>query len=195
MIKSEKKAGTAPLSSAVHQLILQRRSIFSFSAREVDDDMLRLLLDAARWAPSSFNEQPWMFLLARRGQEERTREQMLTCLSPHNRRWAHSAPVLLLAIARCHFASSGQYNRHAAYDLGLAMGNLEVQASALGLSIHQMGGFDVELARNLFVLGEGQEPLTISAIGFELEPAQAARRHRKPLGEIVVHDFPPKAES
>jgi GTP cyclohydrolase II len=152
--------------SDVHELILDRRSACSFSDKQVDTLRIRALLEAARRAPSSFNEQPWSFILAIQSSHPEVHAKMLSCLSPHNRKWAQHAPVLLLSAARMHFRLTGEPNRHALHDVGLAMGNLELQAAALDLSVHQMGGFDAARASSCFCIPGGWEPVTISAIGF-----------------------------
>lgn len=175
--------------SALHPLIAERRSIFTFSGRDVDMDVLVSLLEAARWAPSSFNDQPWRFVLAKRYDHPEAHKMMASCLSPHNFRWAQSAPVLLLTVAVLKSAETGSLNRHAWHDVGLAMGNLQLQATFQGLSVHQMGGFDVERARALFEIPTGCELITISAIGYEeknsVTEIKRTNRTRMPLESLV----------
>jgi nitroreductase len=151
------------------------------------------LFEAARWAPSSFNEQPWRFIVAAR--ENKTDfEQLLNCLIQGNIEWAQNAPVLILSVAKLHFTHDGKPNRHAFHDVGLAVGNLIIQATALGLSVHQMAGFYVERARETFGLPDGYEPVGGIALGYaagvEMLPERLWKRvqsprTRKPVEEIV----------
>lgn len=174
----------------VHELIVKRRSAVWFSEREVDTNNILSLLEAARWAPSSFNEQPWSFILAIKSYHPEAHRQMVSCLSSHNSVWAHRAPVLLLTLAEVRWDRIGGFNRHAMHDVGLAMGNLELQATSIGLSVHQMGGFNVERARLLFEIPDSCELVTISAIGYEAADANPFNppdltRSRKPLSSFV----------
>jgi nitroreductase len=177
----------------VHDLIRSRWSPVAFSAKPVEPGKLRSLLEAARWAPSSFNEQPWRFIVATRDGKGEF-ERLLDCLIPGNFEWAQNAPVLMLSIAKLHFTHDGKPNRHAFHDVGLAVGNLIFQATALGLSVHQMAGFDVERARQTFAVPDGYEPVGGIALGYaagvETLPQRLQKRHlsprrRKPLEEIV----------
>src|SRR5262245_1239971 len=180
--------------SKVHELIRCRRSSVSFSHSDVDESTIQSVLEDIRWAPSSFNEQPWQLILAKRNSGTELFDKMLGCLSPHNRVWAKEAPLLLLAMARRHFGNTGQPNRHASHDVGLAMANLTFQATFAGLHVHQMGGFDVEKAKIAFRIPDDYEALTISAIGYgnETETASAAGecvgRCRKSVSEILFGD-------
>jgi nitroreductase len=177
----------------IHELLQQRWSPRAFSPRPVEDDALRSLFEAARWAPSSSNEQPWSFLVTRRD-ETADFERLLRCLSEGNRRWASAAPVLVLAVARLFFESDGRTNRHALYDVGQAVASLAIQATALGLSLHQMAGFDVARAREELSVPEGHEPVTVIAVGYRGDPEslpdrlrerELARRSRKALATFV----------
>jgi nitroreductase len=174
-------------------LLAKRRSPLAFSPRRVDAEKLRTLFEAARWAPSSYNEQPWSFLLAT--QDEPAEYQcMLNCLVEGNRQWAKRAPVLMLAVAKLHFAANGGLNRHAFYDVGQAVAHLSVQATALDLYLHQMGGFDVEKAREVLSIPEGYQPVAMMALGYlgdrdslpePLRQRDQAPRTRKALEESV----------
>src|SRR6266702_6198279 len=116
----------------IHDLLRRRWSPRAFSDRRVEPDKLRSLWEAARWAASSFNEQPWSFIVAtRQKQEEHAR--LLSCLVEKNQQWARLAPVLMVSVAKLKFEKTGKPNRHAFHDVGLAMGNLLVEATALGL--------------------------------------------------------------
>jgi len=142
---------------SIHPLFAQRRSLRAFSSKPVEPGRLRLLLEAARWAPSSMNEQPWSFLIAAQ-ENEADFDRLLACLLEFNIRWAQNAPVLLLAVARLTFASTGELNRHALYDAGQAMANLTFQANVCGLSVCQMAGFDMEKTRRTFSIPPSHGP-------------------------------------
>lgn len=155
---------------------------------------MRLLLEAARWAPSSFNEQPWRFLVARREEEDRY-ERLLGCLTEKNKTWAGRAPVLMVSLARTRFARDGRENRHAWHDVGQAIAHLSVQAAALDLFVHQMAGFSTEWVRTRFDLPEDVEPVAAIALGYLGDPAEAPDglrerdrdgRTRKPVDELII---------
>ena len=146
---------------------------------------LAQLFEAARWAPSSYNAQPWAFIVATREDAEGY-NRLLSTLMEINRQWAQQAPVLILAVAKLDFDHVARPNRHAFYDLGQAVANLTVQATALDLQIHQMGGFDPRAARDLFAIPSGYEPVAVLALGYqEAPPAEPAARTRKPLTDFV----------
>ncbi len=182
-----------PQRVAVHELIRERWSPRAFADRPVADEVLRSLLEAARWAPSSLNEQPWSFIVAPRG-DGPAYERLLSTLAEGNARWARRAPVLILSVAKQNFDRNGNPNRHAFHDLGLAVANLVFQATALGLGVHQMAGFDAEKARGLFEIPPGHEPCAVIALGYlgtpeslpePLRARERAPRRRKPLEEFV----------
>jgi nitroreductase len=177
----------------VHDLIWTRWSPVSFSPKPVEPGKLRSLFEAARWAPSSFNEQPWRFIVATRDSKAEF-ERLLNCLVPSNIEWAQNVPVLMFSIAKLYFTRDGRPNRHAFHDVGLAVGNLILQATALGLSVHQMAGFDAERAQQTFEVPEGYEPVGGIALGYaagvetlteRLRKRQQSPRIRKPLEEII----------
>jgi nitroreductase len=177
----------------VHELITKRWSPYSFDSRSVTDEDLRSLFEAARWAPSSYNEQPWNYIVAKKENPEEF-QRLLSCLVEGNQVWAKAAPVLALGIAKLRFARNDQPNRAAIHDLGLAAGNLVVEATARGLWVHQMIGILPDKAREIYAIPEGYEPLTGIAIGYAGDPKalpeglrerDLARRPRKPLKEFV----------
>ena len=177
----------------VHDLILERRSTLAFSDRALDAEDLRSLLEAARWASSSYNQQPWHFFVASRD-EPAEFERLLGCLAPANALWARRAPVLMLSVAKLTFDANGAPNRHALHDTGQAAANLSLQATALGLSVHQMGGFDAARAREEFSIPEGFEPVAALAVGHPGDPEELpeglkarelAPRTRRELSEFV----------
>jgi nitroreductase len=177
----------------VHDLIKERRSPLAYSERSVGREELRSLLEAARWAASSYNQQPWHFIVATK-EDPREYERLLGCIVPANALWAGNAPVLMLSVAKLTYDSNGAPNRHALYDVGQATANLAIQATALGLALHQMGGFDMERARAEFQIPEGYEPVAAIAVGYPGDPASlpeslraraSAPRTRRELREFV----------
>jgi len=177
----------------IHELLRERWSPRAFADRMVEPEELRSLLEAARWAPSSFNEQPWSFIVATK-QHPGEYERLLSCLVEGNVRWAQHAPVLMLSVAKLAFERNGKPNRHAFHDVGLAVENMVIQATALGLAVHQMAGFHVDKARELFSIPDGHEPVAALVLGFPGDPAglpedlrerEVAPRIRKALESFV----------
>lgn len=164
--------------SELHPLIAQRRTRRAFSPKLVEPMVLKTLLEAARWAPSSMDEQPWSFILATR-QRVAEFDRLLGCLLGFNVRWAQNAPVLLLAVARSNFSAGGDRNRHALYDLGQAVAALSYQAIASGLNVCQMAGFDMQKTREVYSIPDDHEPVVIVAIGYQGDPARLPERVRK----------------
>src|ERR1700722_9116174 len=121
----------------IHDLLAHRWSPRAFADRAIEPGALGSLLEAARWAPSCFNEQPWVFLVATKEAPEEF-EKMLGCLVEFNQSWVKAAQVLMISVARLHFARNNKPNRHAFHDVGLAAENLVIQATAMGLAVHQM---------------------------------------------------------
>lgn len=151
--------------SSILEVLSQRWSPRAFAPRGVENDKVTILFEAARWAPSCYNDQPWSFLLTRRSQDP-AYEQLLACLMPANQAWAATAPLLVLNTVRQNFLHNGKPNRWAFYDLGLAVGNLLAQATALELSVHQMAGFDAALAHHSLGLPSDYEAVAVMAIGY-----------------------------
>jgi nitroreductase len=177
----------------VHELIRQRWSPRAFADRPVEAAKLGSLLEAARWAASSYNEQPWAFVVATRDQAADYR-RLLECLVEFNQGWARTAPVLLLAVAHLHLSNNGQPNTHAHHDVGQALANLALQAVADGLAIHQMAGILPDKARATFAIPSGWDAVTAAAIGYpgstaalpeKMRARETAPRQRKPLEEFV----------
>jgi nitroreductase len=177
----------------VHELIASRWSPYSFANRSVSDDDLRSLFEAARWAPSSYNEQPWSYMVAKKEDLDEF-GRLLSCLVEANQAWAKAASVLALGISRLNFERNNNPNRAAIHDLGLAAANLVLEATSRGLAVHQMIGILPDKVRELYSVPEGHEPMTALAIGYagdpmdlpeELRPRDSARRPRKPLKEFI----------
>lgn len=162
----------------LHSLIVQRRTRRAFSTRHVERGTLRTLLEAARWAPSSMNEQPWNFIVAWRKNPAEF-ERLLCCLMDFNVPWAQHAPVLMLVLARLNFSSNGAPNCHALYDVGQAVAALTYQAMACGLNVCQMAGFEVEKARSIFSIPADHEPVVVMAVGYPGDPAIQPEKIRK----------------
>ncbi len=181
----------APTDVELNDLIRRRWSPRRFSDRPVEDETLVRLLEAARWAPSSFNDQPWHFIVARK-QNEASYEAMLECLVEANQKWARTAPVLMITVARLNFEHNGKPNRHAQHDLGLAVGNLSIQAMHEGLFVHQMAGYDADRVRQQYRIPEDHEPVVALALGYTPRYGETngngedpGERTRKPLREFV----------
>jgi nitroreductase len=182
----------AETSTAIHDLIAHRWSPRAFESKPVEPEKLRSLLEAARWAPSSYNAQPWYFIVGTKDNPENYK-RVLESLIEFNQGWAKNAPVLALSVAKLKF-DDGKPNRHAFHDVGQAAANLSLQAEALGLSVHQMAGIDPEKARKLFDIPADYEAVAGIAIGYAGEPAslpdglrerELAPRQRKPLDSFV----------
>lgn len=177
----------------IHDLLTKRWSPLAFADRPVPVDVLRRLLEAARWAPSSYNEQPWAFIVATKDRPDEF-QKLLHCLVPGNQTWAQAAPVLMLTVAHLQFSKNNKPNRHAFHDVGLAMGNLCAQATADGLYVHQMAGIEVDKARAEYGIPQDWEAVAGAAIGYhgdpknlpeQLQAREKAERTRKPLRDCV----------
>lgn len=176
----------------IHELLARRWSPRAYAERPIERDKLKSLFEAARWAPSSSNEQPWRFLLATKDVPE-DYERLLACLVEGNRKWAFRAPALILSVAALQFEDDGKPNRHAFHDVGLAAENLVLQAAASGLIAHQMAGFDMEKARAACGIPARFEPVAMIAIGYPgdvaLLPEYLQERERKPRERKTVGEF------
>ena len=178
----------------IHELLRERWSPRAFSEQPVPDEVLRSLFEAARWAPSSSNEQPWAFLVGTKDHQE-FHAKLVSTLVEGNQVWAKHAPVLGIAVAKLAFARGNHPNRNAFYDTGAAVADLTVEATSRGLFVHQMGGFDPHKAIELFSVPTGWEPIAAFVIGYPGNPQslpeylrerELASRTRKPLSEFVM---------
>lgn len=184
----------APAGDKILPVVLHRWSPRSFADRDVSPEDLRTVFEAARWAASSYNEQPWRFLVGIRHSD--TYQKIFSSLGEFNQLWARTAPVLILGAARTKFSHNGTPNIVALYDLGAAAATLCYQATALGLFTHQMAGFDRDVARDLFRIPEDFALGAVIALGYQGDPAALGNEHmreqetsprqRKPLSEIVL---------
>jgi len=192
----------APTTEEVLPVIRARWSPRAFSDREVSTADLRKIFEAARWAPSSSNEQPWRFIVGLRNTD--TYQKIASSLVEFNQAWALKAPVLILGAAKRHFGHNDSLNAYALYDLGAATGFVTLQATALGLSTHQMGGFDQGVARKALEIPDEFEIGSVMALGYQGEPAsltnsrmleqETSPRTRKPLAEFVLTAWGEPAE-
>lgn len=188
--KEKKKANT---EYDIHDNVQERWSPRSFSDRDVKPDLIRKLFDAARWAPSSFNEQPWRFIYARKEEPEQF-DKLYRVMGEFNQNWAGEAPVLILTIAKKRFSKNDKPNRVAKYDLGAAMAHLTFEATSHDLYVHQMAGIDQERARKIFDIPEGYKAITMAAVGYKGDPddlegdlkeTEISERTRKEIDEIA----------
>ncbi len=152
----------------VHHLIHNRWSPVVFSDAPVEEEKLLSLFEAARWAPSCYNEQPWTFVIGVKGEEGH--EKILSCLVEKNQEWAKDAPVLGLSVAREYFERNDKPNREYMHDVGLAMGQLCIQAVDLELSVHQMAGFRKDQAQEVLGIPDRHQPCAAFAIGYMANP-------------------------
>lgn len=181
-------------SCGIHEPIANRFSPYRYKPLSVEVDKLKRCLEAASWAASSYNEQPWVFIVARR-EDPADFARALECLVDANRLWAQHAGVLMLTAIRTTFRSNGKPNRVALHDLGGAAANLAIQASSEGLQAHQMGGVNLSQVKATYSIPEGFEPQTAIALGYpNFDPANpedllasrdSGERQRKPLDEFV----------
>ena len=177
----------------INELLRRRWSSRAYADTPVDDATLGSLFEAARWAPSAGNGQPWSFVVAVRDRDPEGYDRALAVLNESNRIWVQHAPVLLFAVTR-RIREDGREHGRAQYDLGLAVESLVVQATDLGLIVRQMAGFDAVAARETFAIPAGYEPVAAIALGYpgegaklsdELRERESAPRERKPLESFV----------
>jgi nitroreductase len=197
MLVKEHAAHLMKLAAAdhpIHPAIQQRWSPRAFAPHPVEPQKLLSLLEAARWAPSSGNGQPWHFIVGMQGSV--THARLVEVIKDGNLPWAAQAPVLMLSVARM-ITASGRPTTHAFYDVGLAVANLTFQATVLDLFVHQMGGFEPEKARTVFAIPDDFTPVTMLAIGYLGEPEaldernrerEFAPRTRRPLSTFVFEE-------
>jgi nitroreductase len=181
-------------------LAQDRWSNRAFSPKSVDDNKLNSILEAASWAPSAFNEQPWRFVVGKGGDE--THKKILETLVEWNQQWAASADVLVLNVAKRNFSHNGTPNQTCEYDLGQAVAFMALEAVNQGLFSHQMSGFDAKAAAEVFGIGPEYNVVSVMAIGHygeadklpdELRELEMAERKRKSLENMVFRgSFPEK---
>lgn len=174
--------------------IANRWSPRAFKKEPIEEADFGKILEAARWAASSMNEQPWRLLYALKG--EIAFDKIASTLMEGNRRWAKEAAMLMVTIVKKNFSMNDKPNRTAHHDLGLAIGNLSIQATKLGIGLHQMGGFDPAMAERLFEIPEGYEAVTAIALGYygnlhqldePFRSRETSRRTRKKVEDFAFH--------
>lgn len=190
----------APTTYPVHDLIRSRWSPRSYSAQPVEQEKLNQIFEAASWAFSAMNAQPWQYIYAHKA-DTAAFQKIFDTLMPGNQPWAKNAPVLIIALAKTAY-DNGQPNGAALHDLGAANATLFLEATALGLHGHLMGGFDREKLRRDFNLPDNVTPAVVMALGYLGEAEQLeepflsrekAARNRKPLSEFVFQNELPAA--
>ena len=183
----------AETAAPIHDLLRHRWSPRAFDSRPVEPEKLRALFEAARWAASSYNAQPWFYIVAAKDDQENYK-RVLDCFVEFNQGWAKNAPVVALSVARMKFEHNGEPNNHAFHDVGQATANLALEATNLGLQIHQMAGILPEKARQIFNIPAGYEAVAGIAIGYpgppeslpeHLRQREMAPRERKPAASFV----------
>ncbi|MFP4367261.1 MAG: nitroreductase family protein [Bacteroidales bacterium] len=177
----------------IHELLEKRRSPVIFSNKAVEEVKIMRLFEAARWAPSSRNEQPWRFIYAT-SDYEADFKPMFDCLVEGNKIWAKNVPLLILSLAKRNSSFNGKPNYYAMHDTGMAVASLLVQATDMGLYVHQMGGYDKEMARTNLNIPDEYDPVAMIAVGYlgnisdfpeELQKRENAERTRMPLDKIL----------
>ena len=183
----------AQTSRPIHDLFVRRWSTRAFDAsKPVGRDQLISLLEAGRWAPSCNGDEPWRYLIWDRGRDPEGFQKAFDCLSENNRKWVKNVPLLMLSCAGSNFTVTGKPNRWTQHDTGAASVSMALQATALGLAYHQMGGFDADKARAAFGIPAEYTPMAMIAVGYQAAPEvldeetkkkELVPRARKPLAE------------
>ncbi len=177
----------------LNELLKNRYSPRAFSSKAIEEEKVKSLFDAAKWAPSSMNEQPWRFIIARKDDVIK-HSQLVNILKEQNQTWAKNAPLLVLVVAKLTHELNGRENHYALYDSASAAAHLTFQAAHLGLYIRQMGGFDKAKAKEVYQIPDGYEPVTVLAIGYkgnleefpeDIQKFEKSVRIRKELDEIL----------
>ena len=185
-----------PADYPIHDLLRQRKSPYAIDPhRSVSEADLKAMFEAARWAMSSYNAQPWRYIVGVKERDPETWNKVFNALVPGNQPWAKNAPVLAIGVVEHHFEYNGKDNKAAPHDLGAASAFLTLEATARGLVVHQMIGIEPDIVRQTFAISGSLEPLTGIAIGYQgdasvVEESYAQRdtkeRTRKALEEIVI---------
>lgn len=167
------------LSRPIHHLLQDRWSGCAYDPkRHISYDVLISLLEAVRWAPSCYGDQPWRLVICDKLSNQEAWENALSCMVEGNRAWAQSAPLFILVSADSILSKTGKANRWGEYDTGAAIANLCVQATAFDLMVHQMGGFNAELACQNFAIPEQYTPMSMLSIGYQLAEEQIGDEYK-----------------
>ena len=177
----------------IHDLLTRRWSSRAFDAgRPVSREQLAVLLEAARWAPSCNGDEPWRYLMWDKSRDAAGWQKAFECLSENNQKWVKNVPLLMLSCAGSAFGATGKPNRWTQHDTGAASVSLALQATVLGLMVHQMGGYDADKARAAFEIPAEYTPMAMVAIGYQTDPGilddetkakELRPRARKPIAE------------
>ena len=187
---------TTPTHFSIHPHLTDRWSTRSFDKSPVEQDKIKRLFEAARWAASAFNEQPWRFIIGQNN--DATYQKIWDTLVEWNQQWAKNAPVLILNLAKRSFSHNGVSNVTFKYDLGQAVANLSTEAVDLGLFTHQMSGFDPEQARTLFNIPDDFQAVSVIAVGYyskevdlpdDIQKAEQNPRSRNGFNEFVFTEI------
>ena len=192
----------------IHEVLAKRWSPRAYDInRDVSREKLAALLEAARWAPSCNGDEPYRYLIFDRKRDPEGWQKAFDCLSDNNRKWVKNVPLLLLSCAGSTFEHNGKPNRYGPHDTGAASVCLALQGAAMGLAVHQMGGYDAQKARAAFAIPEEYTPMAMIAVGYQASPdvldeetkvKELKPRSRKPIethffeggwGEAVKLDF------
>jgi len=179
------------IQSEIHPIIRQRWSPRAFKNDIIAEEKLMAIIEAGRWAASAFNEQPWRFIVGRKGDEKY--QKILSSLVEWNQSWAGKAPVLILNLAKQTFTHNRKPNPTAAYDLGQAVATLALEAVNQGLAAHQMSGFDVQSAVKTLQIDNHYLPVSVTAIGYAGKPddlpEDMAKMETKARERKTIHDL------
>ena len=185
-----------PVKRPVLDAVAERWSPRAFADTPVDKEVLLSLFEAARWAASSYNEQPWRFIVAFK-EDSAAYTKLLSCLRDSNQSWAKSAPILMLSLAKTTFSNTDGTNNHARHDLGAAVAQLTLEATSRDLYLHQMAGIHPDKARGLYEVSDDYDVVAAIALGYlgeleqlpeDLQKKELRERERKPLEELVFEE-------
>ena len=185
----EKKAAAG---NYISEIIAKRWSPRAFLSKPIENEKIMSLFEAARWAPSAYNEQPWRFITAT-SEDSYQHTKMLSCLVDANKAWAKKAPMLIILVVKKNFEFNGKPNRWAMHDCGLALENLLLQTVELGLAAHPMAGFSVDAVKSGYSVPDDYEPLVAIAVGYPGEPemleGELLEREKDPRERKEISDF------
>jgi nitroreductase len=185
-----------PTLKKVIEPIAKRFSPRAYSSKPVEHEKLLTVLEAARWSASSYNEQPWRFIVATKENPEGF-QKMLSIANDWNQKWANLAPVLILTMAKKTFSHNGSHNKHALHDIGQTVATLSLEAAQHDLYIHQMAGIHADKAKELYNVPEDFEVVSMFTLGYlgdlkdlpeEFHKSEGRKRERKPLSELIFEN-------
>ena len=183
----------APSDVPILDVLADRWSPRSFSDKPVEKEKILKMLEAARWAPSCFNEQPWSFVISDKNEDPDGYKRLFNCLLEGNQAWAGTAPILMLSVAKLFFEYNNKPNRFGYHDVGMAVGNLLAQGTSMNLYVHQMAGYQKDAARSVFGIPDGYDPVAMFAVGYLGEadqlPEGVTEREDEPRKRYPVEEF------